>query len=69
VLLGNHGIVAIAPTVAGVEAVSMMAVKGARVRAIALSVGGVAALTESDVAKFFARDDVDERRTNLATGR
>jgi rhamnose utilization protein RhaD (predicted bifunctional aldolase and dehydrogenase) len=69
VLLGNHGIVAIAPTVAGVEAVSMMAVKGARVRAIALSVGGIAPLTESDVAKFFARDDVDERRTNLATGR
>jgi rhamnose utilization protein RhaD (predicted bifunctional aldolase and dehydrogenase) len=69
VLLGNHGIVAIAPTVAGVEAVSMMAVKGARVRATALSVGGVAALTESDVAKFFARDDVDERRSNLARGR
>jgi hypothetical protein len=39
------------------------------VRAIALSVGGIAPLTESDVAKFFARDDVDERRTNLATGR
>ena len=32
VLLGNHGIVAIAPTADGVEAVSTMAVKGARVR-------------------------------------
>jgi rhamnose utilization protein RhaD (predicted bifunctional aldolase and dehydrogenase) len=68
VLLGNHGIVAIAPTAAGVEAVSMMAVKGARVRTAALSVGGLAPLTASDVAKFFARDDVAERRANLAGG-
>jgi rhamnose utilization protein RhaD (predicted bifunctional aldolase and dehydrogenase) len=69
VLLGNHGIVAIAPTAAGVEAVSMMAVKGARVRATALSVGGLAPLSPSDVTKFFARDDVAERRANLARGR
>lgn len=69
VLLGNHGIVAIAPTAAGVEAVSMMAVKGARVRAKALSVGGVVPLSSVDIAKFFARDDVAERRTNLARGR
>jgi rhamnose utilization protein RhaD (predicted bifunctional aldolase and dehydrogenase) len=69
VLLGNHGIVAVAPTAAGVEAVSMMAVKGARVRTAALSVGGLAPLTPSDVAKFFARDDVAERRANLAGGR
>lgn len=69
VLLANHGIVAIAPTTAGVEAVSTMAVKGARVRATAYAVGGVAPLTEEQVAKFFARDDIDERRTNLAQGR
>ncbi|HET8593879.1 MAG TPA: class II aldolase/adducin family protein, partial [Intrasporangium sp.] len=69
VLLGNHGIVALAPTTAGVEAVSLMAVKGARVRTAALSVGGVAPLSAADVAKFFARDDVAERRTNLARGR
>ncbi|MGN6751938.1 MAG: class II aldolase/adducin family protein [Intrasporangium sp.] len=69
VLLGNHGIVATAPTAAGVEAVSLMAVKGARVRTIALSVGGLAPLSVADVAKFFARDDVAERRTNLARGR
>lgn len=69
VLLGNHGIVAIAPTAAGVEAVSLMAVKGARVRTAALSVGGLAPLGAADVAKFFARDDVAERRTNLARGR
>lgn len=69
VLLGNHGIVAIAPTTAGVEAVSTMAVKGARVRTAALSVGGVAPLSPADVAKFFARNDVAERRANLARGR
>ncbi|WP_411285821.1 class II aldolase/adducin family protein [Lapillicoccus sp.] len=69
VLLANHGIVAIAPTTAGVEAVSTMAVKGARVRATAYAVGGLAPLTDEQVTKFFARDDIDERRTNLALGR
>ncbi len=69
VLLANHGIVAIAPTTAGVEAVSTMAVKGARVRATAYAVGGVAPLSDADVEKFFARDDIAERRANLARGR
>jgi len=69
VLLANHGIVAIAPTAAGVEAVSTMAVKGARVRTAAYAVGGVAPLSDADVEKFFARDDIVERRANLARGR
>jgi len=69
VLLANHGIVAIAPTTAGVEAVSTMAVKGARVRTSAYAVGGVAPLAEADVEKFYARDDIIERRANLARGR
>jgi len=69
VLLANHGIVAIAPTTVGVEAVSTMAVKGARVRTAAYAVGGVAPLTDDQVTKFFARDDITERRTNLAQGR
>lgn len=69
VLLANHGIVALAPTVEGVEAVSTMAVKGARVRATAYAVGGVAPLTDAAVEKFFARDDVAERRLNLTRGR
>ena len=68
VLLGNHGIVAIAPTVDGVEAVSTMAVKGARIRAVAYAVGGLAPLSDTDVAAFFARGDISERRTNLARG-
>jgi rhamnose utilization protein RhaD (predicted bifunctional aldolase and dehydrogenase) len=69
VLLANHGIVAIAPTTAGVEAVSTMAVKGARVRTGAYAVGGVAPLSEADVEKFSTRDDIVERRANLARGR
>lgn len=69
VLLANHGIVALAPTAEGVDAISEMAVKAAAVRRIAYSVGGLAPLTEEAVAKFFARDDVAERRGNIAAGR
>jgi rhamnose utilization protein RhaD (predicted bifunctional aldolase and dehydrogenase) len=68
VLLGNHGIVAIAPTAAGVDGISAMAVKGAQVRATAYAIGGVAPLPAASVAKFFARDDIAERRGNLAKG-
>ena len=68
VLLGNHGIVAIAPTAQGVDAISDMAVKGALVRTAAYSVGGVAPLSPESVEKFFARDDIAERRSNLSKG-
>lgn len=68
VLLGNHGIVAIAPTPEGVEGISAMAVKGAQVRATAYAVGGVAPLSTESVDKFFARADIAERRDNLAKG-
>jgi rhamnose utilization protein RhaD (predicted bifunctional aldolase and dehydrogenase) len=68
VLLGNHGIVATAPTADGVDGISAMAVKGAKVRSAAYAAGGVAPLTDEQVAKFFARDDIAERRGNLARG-
>lgn len=68
VLLANHGIVAIAPSAEGAEAVSEMAVKAAAVRRIAYSVGGLVPLTTESVAKFVARDDVTERRVNISTG-
>lgn len=45
-----------------------MAVKGAKVRAIGYAVGGVAPLSDEAVAKFFARDDIARRRTDLAGG-
>lgn len=68
VLLGNHGIVAHAPSAAGVEGVSQMAVKGAQVRTAAYAAGGVAPLPADSVDEFFARDDIEERRRNLAGG-
>ncbi len=68
VLLGNHGIVAIAPTAAGVDGISAMAVKGARVRAAAYAMGGVVPIPAASVASFFAREDIAERRGNLAEG-
>lgn len=69
VLLANHGIVALAPTAEGVDAISEMAVKAAAVRRIAYSVGGLVPLSEEAVAKFFDREDVSERRGNIAAGR
>ena len=68
VLLGNHGIVVNAPGAAGVEAASEMAVKGALVRLAAYSVGGVTPLETGSVEKFFAREDVVERRARLGGG-
>jgi rhamnose utilization protein RhaD (predicted bifunctional aldolase and dehydrogenase) len=69
VLLANHGIVALAPTAEGVEAISEMAVKAARVREIAYAVGGLSPLSAESVASYAARDDIAERRANLAEGR
>ncbi|MCZ2811033.1 class II aldolase/adducin family protein [Modestobacter sp. VKM Ac-2979] len=68
VLLGNHGIVVNAPSAAGVEGVSQMAVKGAQVRSAAYAMGGVVPLPAASVETFFARDDIEERRRILAGG-
>lgn len=68
VLLANHGIVALAPTADGIEGICEMAVKAARVRTLAYSVGGVAPLSRESVEKFFLRDDIAERRANLSRG-
>lgn len=64
VLLANHGIVAISETAAGAEAISMMAVKSARVRAGARAFGGLAPLTGTD--RYFERPDFASRRAELA---
>ena len=69
VLLGNHGIVVNAPSTAGIEAASEMAVKGALVRTAAYSVGGVAPLESASVDAFFAREDIIERRARLGGSR
>ena len=64
VLLGNHGIVAISETAAGAEAISLMAVKSARVRAGAHAFGGLAPLTGTE--HYFDRPDFASRRAELA---
>lgn len=69
VLLANHGIVAIAPTADGVEGLCEMAVKAAKVRRIAWSVGELSPLSNEAIDKFFGRDDIAERRGNLSRGR
>lgn len=69
VTLGNHGIVAIAPTADGVEGVSEMAVKAAQVRTAAYAIGGVVPLSAESLDTFLAREDITERRENLAEGR
>jgi rhamnose utilization protein RhaD (predicted bifunctional aldolase and dehydrogenase) len=65
VLLGNHGMVAIASSSVGAEAITLMAVKGARVRLGALSIGGVRGLSGEVVAHYFEREDMAERRKRL----
>jgi rhamnose utilization protein RhaD (predicted bifunctional aldolase and dehydrogenase) len=66
VALGNHGMVALAGTAAAAEAVTLMTVKGARVRLDALSVGGIQGLSDDTVAHYFDRTDMIERRKKLA---
>ncbi|MFB2585795.1 class II aldolase/adducin family protein [Herbiconiux liukaitaii] len=66
VLLGNHGMVAIADSWRAAEAITLMTVKGARVRLDALSVGGVQGLGDDTVSHYFERTDFIERRKNLS---
>lgn len=66
VLLGNHGMVAIASTARAAEAITLMTVKGARVRRDALAVGGVQGLGTDTVTHYFERADMAERRRQLA---
>lgn len=66
VLLGNHGIVAIAGSSDAAEAITLMTVKGARARVQALSIGGVRGLGAEAVSHYFERTDMAERRKKLA---
>jgi len=66
VLLGNHGIVAIAGSAQAAEAITLMTVNGARARVQALSIGGIKGLGGDAVSHYFERTDMAERRKNLA---
>ena len=65
ILLGNHGIVVRAGTAQAAEAITLMAVKGARIRLQALAVGGVSGLGADTVDHYFERADMAERRRKL----
>lgn len=65
-LLANHGIVALSETWEGALAISLMANKGARIRLDALAAGGVVPLSDEAVSKYFAREDILERRQNIS---
>ncbi|GAA1594659.1 class II aldolase/adducin family protein [Actinoplanes couchii] len=66
ILLGNHGIVTRAETAEAAEAITLMALKGARIRIGALSIGGVAGLGSDTVDHYFTRADMTERRRQIA---
>ncbi len=66
ILLGNHGVVATSDTVQGVEAISLMSVKAARVRLGAYAAGGVLGLDPEHVAAYWSREDFSERRGALS---
>ncbi|THG29323.1 class II aldolase/adducin family protein [Naasia lichenicola] len=66
ILLGNHGLVARANTAEAAEAITLMAVKGAKIRLAALSAGGVVGLGKDTVDHYFLREDMTERRQRLA---
>ena len=66
ILLGNHGIVARANTAEAAEAITLMAVKGSRIRLNALAAGGISGLGADTVSHYFERADMAERRRTLA---
>lgn len=65
ILLANHGIVARGNTAEAIEAITLMAVKGARVRLDALAAGGVVGLGRDAVDHYFEREDMSDRRRRL----
>ena len=65
-VLANHGIVSASETWEGALAISLMANKGARIRLDALAAGGVIPLSDESVRKYFARDEIVERRRNIS---
>ena len=65
VLLGNHGIVALGASATEAETITTMAVKAARVRAVALGAGTPAPLGIDHARELAGRPDEAARRTLL----
>lgn len=66
VYLGNHGIVALAPSAGEVLQITQMAVKAARVLTAVLSVGGARRLPDESADRLDSRPDEIHRRRMLA---
>jgi rhamnose utilization protein RhaD (predicted bifunctional aldolase and dehydrogenase) len=65
ILLANHGIVALGSTAAEVAAITVMAVKAARIRHGTLTAGGPNFLSSDQAAHLFGREDERARRQRL----
>ncbi|MBX3735548.1 MAG: class II aldolase/adducin family protein [Candidatus Didemnitutus sp.] len=65
ILLENHGLIAIGPTAAAVQAATLMAEKAARILIGAASIGAVKYLSPEQVARIAGRADEHHRRKVL----
>lgn len=66
IYLQNHGFIAIGASAREVRNITMMAEKAARIRAGALSVGGLTYLSEADIARIHGRADIHYRQRVMA---
>ena len=62
IYLRNHGLIALGATAKQVRAITEMAVKAARIRLGALSIGGFQAMSEVDVNRIASRSDEHYRQ-------
>jgi len=65
VYLANHGLVALGASATEAQAVTTMAVKAARVRLVASTVGGPRPLAQEWIDAVVSREDEIERRAAL----
>jgi len=65
ILLQNHGMIALAPTAAGVEAATYMTVKAAHIFAGAVPLGGPVCLSPEQIAHIANRSDEHHRQRAL----
>lgn len=65
ILLENHGLIALGPTAAAVQAATLMAEKAARILIGAASIGAVKFLSPDQVARIAGRSDEHHRRKVL----
>ncbi|MEM9186877.1 MAG: class II aldolase/adducin family protein [Planctomycetota bacterium] len=62
IYLQNHGFIALGASVKQVQAITLMAVKAARIAAGAIACGGIHPMSEADVRRIDGRDDEHYRQ-------